>query len=499
MISPTIRMYRQGLGDAFLLSFPDGEAGMRHMLIDCGAVLGTPNAAARIRAVAQDIRAATGGRLDVLVITHEHWDHLSAFVDAADVFREMAIGEIWLAWTEDDDDQLARQLRRERGLKLDAVYRALDQTSGLRLTGARRSFIDSVGRVMEFFGPRVPAAQGSVKTAAAMQAVKTRRDAQYRYLRPGDLLAGHSALPGFRVYVLGPPRDTKLLRRSNPSRRTPETYQFAASEDHGFFAAIGAVDRDGVRGADPQRFMPFEPFYQLTNEEASGVRFFQQHYGFGKQDRERYRRIEADWLAVAGEIALQLDNDTNNTSLALALEHEATGRVLLFPADAQVGNWLSWNSLSWPSAPNTPEVTAQSLLQRTVFYKVGHHCSHNATLRELGLERMTDPELVAFIPVDAGVAERKRWNMPFPSLLERLTECTRGRVLRSDDPVRPAFLRRRAQPKHLKDFADRLTIGPTSADFPAGLYYDYTPPLQSKPAATRVSRGARRRVKIRRS
>ena len=42
------------------------------------------------------------------------------------------------------------------------------------------------------------------------------------------------------------------------------------------------------------------------------------------------------------EFALKIDNDVNNTSLALALEL-ADKRVLLFPGDAQVGNWLSWD------------------------------------------------------------------------------------------------------------------------------------------------------------
>lgn len=37
-------------------------------------------------------------------------------------------------------------------------------------------------------------------------------------------------------------------------------------------------------------------------------------------------------------------------------------------------------------------VTAHELLARTVFYKVGHHGSHNATLRALGLELMTNED-----------------------------------------------------------------------------------------------------------
>jgi hypothetical protein len=37
------------------------------------------------------------------------------------------------------------------------------------------------------------------------------------------------------------------------------------------------------------------------------------------------------------------------------------------------------------------------------------------------------------IPVDHEMAVKKRWNMPFPGLLERLREKASGRVLRIDD------------------------------------------------------------------
>ncbi len=102
-----------------------------------------------------------------------------------------------------------------------------------------------------------------------------------------------------------------------------------------------------------------------------------------------WRQIESDWLGAAGTLALQLDSDTNNTSLALAIELSPGGKVLLFPGDAQVGNWLSWHALHW-TREGEPErsVDAADLLRRTAFYKVGHHASHNATLREKGLELM---------------------------------------------------------------------------------------------------------------
>ena len=58
-----------------------------HMLIDCGVLLGTEDQDEQMRqVVAATSRETTGGRIDVLVATHEHWDHLSGFVQAGSVF-----------------------------------------------------------------------------------------------------------------------------------------------------------------------------------------------------------------------------------------------------------------------------------------------------------------------------------------------------------------------------------------------------------------------------
>jgi hypothetical protein len=75
---------------------------------------------------------------------------------------------------------------------------------------------------------------------------------------------------------------------------------------------------------------------------------------------------------------------------------------------------------------------AHDLLARTVFYKVGHHCSHNATLREGGLELMTREDLVAFIPLDKATAKKQKWDMPAGPLFTRLVEKAGGRVVISD-------------------------------------------------------------------
>ena len=75
----SVRMYRQGLGDCFLITLPKQDRTPWHMLIDCGVILGTQGVNDRLSEVIADITADTGGRVDVLVITHEHYDHVAAF------------------------------------------------------------------------------------------------------------------------------------------------------------------------------------------------------------------------------------------------------------------------------------------------------------------------------------------------------------------------------------------------------------------------------------
>src|SRR5260370_18106955 len=113
--------------------------------------------------------------------------------------------------------------------------------------------------------------------------------------------------------------------------------------------------------------------------------FFQQQYWTPADATDNWRLIDSDWLGGSTELALQLDSLTNNTSLVVAIELP-DGDVLLFAADAQVGNWLSWQNLTWTVGSKT--VTGPDLLPRAILYKVGHPGSPNATLKERGLEQM---------------------------------------------------------------------------------------------------------------
>src|SRR5262249_19161836 len=150
-----VRMYRQGLGDCFLLAFAREGGGTFHVLIDCGVVLGTPEPQQVMGRVARDVAAVTGGRLDVVVATHEHWDPLAGFLQARAVFDDVHLGEVWFAWTEDPADDLAARLREGHRRALRAL-----QALAPRLTAANAA---RVGGLLEFFG--AAAAGGTTRDA----------------------------------------------------------------------------------------------------------------------------------------------------------------------------------------------------------------------------------------------------------------------------------------------------------------------------------------------
>jgi hypothetical protein len=410
-----VRMYRQGLGDCFLLTYGGEEGDSRtHVLIDSGVLKGTDDPETKMRAVAENVRDETGGRVDVLVSTHEHWDHLSGFLQAQDVWDPITFGEVWLAWTEDPQDELAKELRDRKRKRLNGLVAAARLAHGVTA--------DRLDGLLGFEGEL---GAGATKTTAnALEWVKA-RDATVRFLQPGDQLVDLPGLGGIRVYVLGPPHDSRLIKRSDPSKRASEVYELAGSggSQQGFFAASEAL----AAGQAPKT-QPFDPFFRVEEADAAKEAFFEGHYYTADDE---WRRIDHDWLGYASELALQLDSDTNNTSLVLAFELSSQGDVLLFPGDAQVGNWLSWEALEWKVGDGTGTRTVRSddLLARTVLYKVGHHASHNATLREKGLELMSSGRLTAMIPVNRVTAKKMKWLMPFEPLHKRLVEKTNGRVI----------------------------------------------------------------------
>jgi beta-lactamase superfamily II metal-dependent hydrolase len=106
-----IRMYNVGFGDAFLVLLPDGDT-PRRILFDCGSIeaaKGVPMSSIVDRIV-QDVTDPDGiPRIDVVVATHRHKDHVSGFGQAA--WDKVEVKEVWMPWTEDPTDAEARRIR----------------------------------------------------------------------------------------------------------------------------------------------------------------------------------------------------------------------------------------------------------------------------------------------------------------------------------------------------------------------------------------------------
>jgi hypothetical protein len=211
---------------------------------------------------------------------------------------------------------------------------------------------------------------------------------------------------------------------------------------------------------------PFAHDMGLTVEAAEADPYFKRTY-FAKE--ESYRRIEHIWLDVVGQFSLQLDSAINNTSLVLAIELEESGKVLLFPGDAQVGSWLSWHEYKWKvrRGNKVETITAEDLLNKTALYKVSHHGSHNATVKDKGLELMTHPDLVAMIPEK----ENSYNGILYQPLMDRLQKLCKGRILVSADISFPPENLVNNRPAELsaaewKSFKEDLTVH--------RLYVEYT-------------------------
>lgn len=449
-----IRMYRQGLGDCFLLTFFTGPEPI-HMLIDCGT-LGATTTGIKMSQVVKHILEDTRRHIHLLVVTHEHKDHVSGFNSERKAFEgNFPVDHVWLAWTEDPSDDLAKQVRRFK----EDVLTSLDLAANALLANqvpldderrALRGLASGIRELLGFYGdlPADDAPLGAdfAKTVhEAMSYASKRAGKLPDFLSPGRVIELEQ-LPGVRFYVLGPPRSKEALMKLG-NHDSPELYGLAERlsadlvSNLAFYKSknpfTNYVNKLGKSDADARQAfeagLPFDSCFRIESSDKNArVAYFQSYDDPGAA----WRRIDYDWLTAADNLALQLDNATNNTSLVLAIELIDDGRVLLLPADAQLGNWLSWENLEFKvtEGDTTRTVKVEDLLKRTVFYKVGHHASHNATMKGKGLEAMQRDDLVALIPVDRQVALKKEppWQMPATALYKRLLQKTRGRVLRSD-------------------------------------------------------------------
>ncbi|MDB4913953.1 MAG: hypothetical protein JWM95_1597 [Gemmatimonadetes bacterium] len=428
-----VRMYRLNeLGDCFMVTFTTGTK-KSHLLVDCGSFRNSESSMTRLREITAQIEKDLGGStLDVVVGTHQHNDHLSGFLHCEAEFRKIGVEQVWLSWLDDPKDKTAVQIGKDHHNLLrhltTTMHRARAKPAAKGSKAARSQEV--VADMLGFFGATASAASVPEVPAKAVKVMKTLGTAKPRYLRPGDVLD----MPGIpagavRVHVLGPPTDHASLYRKDPKKG--ESYDPALANASRMAAILArAADRPSGDIAAAEREYPFNVEHRRLESPDQSTALIEMQRRYRNADTA-WRTIDDDWMQQAESLALYLNDFTNNSSLVLALELVESGKVLLFAADAQTGNWASWKDIVWEHGhPGT-----RSLLERTVLYKVGHHASHNATLVQ-AFEEMGGADLCAIIPVnkmDPNITKKNGWKMPASKLFKRLVERTEGRTLQMDN------------------------------------------------------------------
>lgn len=388
-----VRMYQVGFGDCFLITVEytdpdtDGRA-ERHVLVDFGSTRPPRNAKkSAMTDIAELIAAHTHGKLDVVVLTHRHKDHLSGFgIDAAKrILTDLKPSLVLRPWTEApliDDDATgppdgpgvaSRNFVRHLGAAQAAAGRIADADGGLRgLQG-------DLGML----------ALEQVKNLEAIETLDGWADGDKgRYLNAGASLHLDDLIPGLKATVLGPPTLEQDPRVAQQVSRNPEYWMVAL--------------RDSLDAAAPA-----EPPQTTPDDVPPGpVRWLVEH-------------LTAQKSHSMTRLVRSLDDALNNTSLILLLE--VGGVSMLLPGDAQIENW------NWTLDKLANDEELKNRLTAIDLYKVGHHGSRNATPRSLHAlwkSRLPDaPPLTALMSTRTGVhGKTAATKVPRQTLVNALKE-----------------------------------------------------------------------------
>lgn len=438
-----IRMYSLGTGDCFILKFCEAENEKFTMMIDCGSCQGKPD---EIRPYLEKLAEDVNNKIDLLVITHEHQDHVNGFAKCPDIFENFTIGQAWFAWTEDPTDPTgaAKELQKKRSRMKLAFQNALsaieknvnmlensdsDEFYTKALVEEGHGYLRGLHTLAEI---NLPAANEAGKPLPGMTKIKEflkNEKVKIRYLNPGDTLR-MAGTKGFRFHVLGPPLLRKYIFKNGKEGVDVFNKKIALNESS--LAANAFVNMASNFAGD----VPFASHFVINESKTPTPPVEMQKVVNSYKDPDNdWRTIDNDWLNSAGSLALRLNSHINNTSLAFAIEFDDSKKVLLFPGDAEFGSWESWHEIEkWKPKKENDKHFVEDLLNRTVFYKVGHHLSFNGTALQKGISMMESNEMAAMATLDRRrISKVWKSTMPNKYLMQELAKKCEGKLFIMDE------------------------------------------------------------------
>jgi len=372
-----IRAYNVRFGDCVLVSFGARDA-EKHVLIDFG---NSPSMVRRqggrndvFAPVARDLARRAKPRIDLLVMSHEHLDHMEGFFSERGVFDGLPIGEVWMPAMSAPDyyrrhpncepERRARLALLDTALRWEADGRFARLPEPLRALVANNVLALANEDRIDYLRKRVP--------KKALRYLSRRRTA----VRSAALGSG------VEIEVLAPERDASV---------------YYGARDRRFW-----LDVAGRLGATTSR---------RRKPPAPGAPKSPRHMAPDEFAALRDAIGELDLAAL-----LAIDKAANNTSLVLRIT--IGGKVLLFPGDAEAESWAI--------------MKAKQLLCPVDFLNLAHHGSGNGMPFEgeadvLGLLAKPRRKTVALVSTCRGVyGDTRETEIPQHRLMDRLaTICAK--------------------------------------------------------------------------